>query len=621
MPRPTRATPRPSRRQLPFRPTARLWGRPTTCSTAATTWTSTPTSTSRSPCPMRCRSSAWRPATTTRNTARMPAAWSTSSPRAEPTSIMATRLNSSATAPSTPPTPSLTAPALNSKVVDPLNRNQFGGTVGGPLEIPHLFRSDKSFGFFGYQRTINHAASRRILHILLPTIAQAGANSSGGAPGTNNLVFTRASWIPLIPTEYLYGSRCGVSAAPSGGGTAVYASSHTWKPSALSPVTLRNSLKAMFRRCPPGAPLLLPQPNNFTRGRDHGARRSGDYAERQIDGAVLLRRIHPARRGKHREHPDLADGASNHYYNSLISETHTFSDHIVNNFIISYQIQNDSAGRSQALSTWPTLASPVCTSRRSSRSIRFSRSQLFHQLHARAGHLPQRELHADRRYPLPAGPAQHRRRLPRRGVEGRCRITSSLPGQFNFSPTGTGDSAASFLFGYLFQMNQATASFFKPRGKFQGAYVQDSWKATPRLTLDYGVRWEPFVPWHERDGRMGSFNPTLWASNTHSTKYPLRRRECSSLAIQVSTPTASRRLTATSCPGWALPGMSSATAKPACAAAPACSLTAASTAPFQYLLQRRAVPHFRGTVLHILGDQSSCRHQHDLHQSIRPRAS
>ena len=98
---------------------------------------------------------------------------------------------------------------------------------------------------------------------------------------------------------------------------------------------------------------------------------------------------------------------------------------------------------------------------------------------------------------------------------------NSLPGQFNFSATGTGDAAASFEFGYLAQMNQANGQLFKPRGKFQGAYVQDSWKATPRLTLDYGVRWEPFVPWHERDGRMGGFNPTLWASNTHSAKYPL----------------------------------------------------------------------------------------------------
>ncbi len=48
-----------------------------------------------------------------------------------------------------------------------------------------------------------------------------------------------------------------------------------------------------------------------------------------------------------------ADGAANHYYNSLISETHTFNDHVVNNFIISYQLDNDSRGPDvKQRSTW-----------------------------------------------------------------------------------------------------------------------------------------------------------------------------------------------------------------------------------------------------------------------------
>ena len=39
-----------------------------------------------------------------------------------------------------------------------------------------------------------------------------------------------------------------------------------------------------------------------------------------------------------------ADEANINYYNSLISETHTFNGHILNNFILSYQIENDSRG-------------------------------------------------------------------------------------------------------------------------------------------------------------------------------------------------------------------------------------------------------------------------------------
>lgn len=37
------------------------------------------------------------------------------------------------------------------------------------------------------------------------------------------------------------------------------------------------------------------------------------------------------------------------------------------------------------------------------------------------------------------------------------------------------------------------------------AYVEDNWKVTPKLTLDYGVRWEYYTPITERAHRTGSF--------------------------------------------------------------------------------------------------------------------
>src|SRR5262249_51188039 len=36
---------------------------------------------------------------------------------------------------------------------DPLKRNQFGGTIGGPLTLPFYHGRDKTFFFFGYQGT------------------------------------------------------------------------------------------------------------------------------------------------------------------------------------------------------------------------------------------------------------------------------------------------------------------------------------------------------------------------------------------------------------------------------------------------------------------------------------
>ncbi len=58
------------------------------------------------------------------------------------------------------------------KTVDPLKRNQFGGTIGGPVNIPHLLHTDKSFFFFGYQKTINHTAAVSATAATLPTAAQ-----------------------------------------------------------------------------------------------------------------------------------------------------------------------------------------------------------------------------------------------------------------------------------------------------------------------------------------------------------------------------------------------------------------------------------------------------------------
>src|ERR1035441_2528066 len=95
------------------------------------------------------------------------------------------------------------------------------------------------------------------------------------------------------------------------------------------------------------------------------------------------------------------------------------------------------------------------------------------------------------------------------------------PGNFTFNANNTNDAIASFLFGYVNEFSQASGQFFNARDKFNGAYIQDSWKATRNLTLNFGVRYEPFVPWKEIQGRMGSFFPKLWASGTHSSKYPL----------------------------------------------------------------------------------------------------
>lgn len=95
------------------------------------------------------------------------------------------------------------------------------------------------------------------------------------------------------------------------------------------------------------------------------------------------------------------------------------------------------------------------------------------------------------------------------------------PGLFTFNANVTNNGMASFLTGYVQNFAQASGQFLNLRGHFYGFYAQDNWKLSRRFTLTYGLRYEPFLPWHEIQGRMGSFFPANWAAGTHSTVFPL----------------------------------------------------------------------------------------------------
>ena len=65
-------------------------------------------------------------------------------------------------------------------VADNLHRNQFGGTIGGPVIIPHISRGQTTQFFFGYQYTMYHQASNAST-TTVPTLAEEGRSGTGFA--------------------------------------------------------------------------------------------------------------------------------------------------------------------------------------------------------------------------------------------------------------------------------------------------------------------------------------------------------------------------------------------------------------------------------------------------------
>jgi hypothetical protein len=73
----------------------------------------------------------------------------------------------------------------------------------------------------------------------------------------------------------------------------------------------------------------------------------------------------------------------------------------------------------------------------------------------------------------------------------------------------TGNAFASMLLGAIDRGNQTGLPVVigQIRYGYQGGFWQDDWRVTPRLTLNFGVRYEVPVGWHSKDGLTSNFDP------------------------------------------------------------------------------------------------------------------
>jgi hypothetical protein len=71
-------------------------------------------------------------------------------------------------------------------------------------------------------------------------------------------------------------------------------------------------------------------------------------------------------------------------------------------------------------------------------------------------------------------------------------------GSFAFRGTETGLDFADFLLGVASSYSQADSRSFYPRNKYVGLFAQDTWRITSNLTWNYGLRWDVLPAWREK---------------------------------------------------------------------------------------------------------------------------
>ncbi len=93
-------------------------------------------------------------------------------------------------------------------------------------------------------------------------------------------------------------------------------------------------------------------------------------------------------------------------------------------------------------------------------------------------------------------------------------------GPISFNGTVTGLGLADFLKGDAVTFGQGTVYGFYTRQKYVALYAQDSWKVTPRLTMNYGVRWEPYLSITDKHGQIHFFDKKLFDQGYRSPVFP-----------------------------------------------------------------------------------------------------
>ena len=378
--------------------------------------------------------------------------------------------------------------------VDQLKRNQFGGTVGGPVI------KNKLFGFFGYQKTlirtapptsISYVPTQAALSGDFSQLESANCQSSGtarqlidpntGQPFSNNKVPTSRfnqqalNFLKHVP----------VSSDPCGKLTFALP-----EPQSEQQILVRGDAN-------------LSQKNTL-----FAHYFSGDYSSPgpYSDSNILL---------------SQQRGVVDHSKSIVVGDTYTVTPNIVNAVHLGYTRLAVTRGPSPNGINFASLGvnipyQPVP-----------NYLSLSVQSHFGAGCgtcstaiLNQNNIQLADDVDIFRG-----RQHITLGVEGinhrdLIEFTTLAAGQFSFNGQSTNDPLMDFMLGLPNSFTQGNIQRFDGGQVYFGAYVHDVVQLNKRLTAQLGVRWEPNLWGSERANRMQHFDMAAFNAGTLSSVYP-----------------------------------------------------------------------------------------------------
>ncbi len=395
---------------------------------------------------------------------------------------------------------------------DRIKRNQYGGTLGGP--IIH----DKTFFFAGYQRT----AFRNLVLGSSNAVGQTDISNflatggSGGTPGTIDPAV--AKMIGVIPGCNVVG--CSAFNASAG------------QPDPNAKFQLAGPIPTGAN---PTVSFSKPDTENFDSGigrLDHSLRKDDKLTLRyEFDRFTKAPVFNPLLLVAYTDATFSIIAQ-----NALIHETHIFSPRFINDFRMSYsrEVSNRGPAPNAVDVTAFGVALPFEPKPSAIQGIGVQNGFTFGDnptgLFIRNNFTYADDVSWER--------GKHDFHFGGMIEWSQVDLVNQFnqPGIFNFctqdtylsQPTGL-PTYRNFLAGVIcdgnrtgngYAFQQGAGEFKANRDKFSGVYIQDNYRVSRHLTLNLGLRYEPALPWSDNGNRWAQVNLVAMAAATVSKVYP-----------------------------------------------------------------------------------------------------
>lgn len=329
---------------------------------------------------------------------------------------------------------------------DKLKRNQFGGVIGGPVVLPFYNGRERTFFFAGYQGTLLRNVGDTTNRVV-PTAAQRAA-------ALDPAVITLLKFIPV-------GDGLG------------------------------------------NATFVRPDRQDF-----HEVISRIDHSFNTNDRLMFREDYNRFKRAPVYEPANILsyrDGSTIVNQNYLFHETHIFSPHLLNDARFGFSREEATRGPASGVPNVRDFGVkiPFQPAVKAIQSIRVGGGFSF------GDNPPAAFVRNNFTWSDDVSQVIGQHNLHYGGVLERSRVDLNnlffQPGEFTFS------SMADFIIGKLGKsgsnpgFRQGAGEFKNNRNIFAGLYFQDDWHMSRRLTLNAGIRWEPFFPWREIKDRAELF--------------------------------------------------------------------------------------------------------------------